>query len=147
MFRHFPLPDVHPRAVLAAHAAVAADAQGHFWPMHDLLFDRQDRLELEHLVAYVVELGLDVERFARDLDAERVRARVRSDVASAEASGARGTPTFFVNGRRHLGLHDAATLGAELAAVRRARGEDGVAEAPDGRRRATGRDGAGDSGR
>lgn len=74
-----------------------------------LLFDRQDRLGFEHLMGYAVEVGLDVERFARDLDADRVRARVRSDVASAEASGARGPPTFLANSRRHVGPQDVAT--------------------------------------
>ena len=59
-------------------------------------------------------LDLDVERFLHDLDDEATAARVRADVASAEASGARGTPTFFVNGRRHVGPHDAGTLAAAL---------------------------------
>jgi protein-disulfide isomerase len=117
-FRHLPLPDVHPHAELAARAAVAADHQGRFWDMHDTLFEHQDQLELEDLVGYAAELGLDAERFVRDLDDPETLARIRSDVASAEASGARGTPTFFVNGRRHVGPHDAATLAKGLAAER-----------------------------
>jgi predicted DsbA family dithiol-disulfide isomerase len=84
--------------------------------MHDLLFAHQDQLELEDLVGYAAELGLDVERFVRDLDKDEIQARIRADVASAEASGARGTPTFFVNGRRHVGPYDATTLARELRA-------------------------------
>jgi Na+/H+ antiporter NhaA len=118
VFRHLPLADVHPHAELAAQAAEAAGAQGSFWEMHDLLFRHQDRLEYEDLVAYADELGLDVERFADDLQAGRLAQRVRRDVASAEASGARGTPTFFVGDRRHIGAYDTETLAAELEALR-----------------------------
>ncbi|WP_206051604.1 Na+/H+ antiporter NhaA [Nocardioides ferulae] len=116
VFRHLPLPDVHPHAELAARAALAADAQGRFWEMHDLLFDHQDELQLEDLVGYAGDLGLDVERFVRTLDDPELDRRVRADVVSAEASGARGTPTFFVNGRRHVGPYDADTLVRELTA-------------------------------
>ncbi|MTE18984.1 Na+/H+ antiporter NhaA [Streptomyces sp. TRM43335] len=114
VFRHLPLTDVHPHAELAARAAVAADAQGRFWEMHDLLFSHQDQLEFEDLVGYAAELGLDVEEFLRDLGDDRTAARVRADIAGAEASGARGTPTFFVGERRHVGPHDAQTLARAL---------------------------------
>jgi Na+/H+ antiporter NhaA len=114
VFRHLPLADVHPHAELAARAAIAAGAQGRFWDMHDVLFTHQDQLEYEDLAGYAADLDLDVEEFLRTLDDERTAARVRADVASAEASGARGTPTFFVNGARHTGPHDALTLAAAL---------------------------------
>jgi protein-disulfide isomerase len=114
VFRHLPLPDVHPHAELAARAAVAADRQGRFWEMHDLLFAHQDELDLEDLAGYAAQVGIDVEAFLRALDDEATYARIRADVASAEASGARGTPTFFVNGRRHTGPHDARSLAAAL---------------------------------
>ncbi|MFC8422771.1 Na+/H+ antiporter NhaA [Streptomyces sp. NPDC057236] len=114
VFRHLPLPDVHPRAVLAARAAVAAGAQGRFWQMHDLLYEHQDRLEFEDIAAYAIEIGLDVGRFLDDVDAEETAERVRADAAGAEASGARGTPTFFVGDRRHTGPYDAETLAGEL---------------------------------
>ncbi len=114
VFRHLPLPDVHPHAELGARAAVAAGAQGRFWELHDLLFAHQDQLAYEDLAGYAADLDLDVEAFLRDLDDETTAARVRADVASAEASGARGTPTFFVNGRRHVGPHDARTLAQAL---------------------------------
>jgi Na+/H+ antiporter NhaA len=114
VFRHLPLPDVHPHAELGARAAVAAGAQGRFWELHDLLFAHQDQLDYEDLAGYAADLDLDVEAFLRDLEDETTAARVRADVASAEASGARGTPTFFVNGRRHVGPHDARTLAEAL---------------------------------
>src|SRR5690606_17491567 len=108
--RHLPLPDVHPHAELAARAAEAAARQGRFWEMHGLLFEHQDHLELEDLIQYATKLDLDIDRFVTDLEDEATYARVRRDVRSAEASGARGTPTFFVNGVRHVGPYDAETL-------------------------------------
>ena len=119
VFRHLPLPDVHPYAELAAAASEAAGAQGRFWDMHDLLFAHQDQLELEDLAGYAGRLGLDVEDFLRDIDEQRHASRIREDVAEAEASGARGTPTFFVGNRRHQGPYDARTLITELEAAQR----------------------------
>jgi Na+/H+ antiporter NhaA len=116
VFRHLPLTDVHPHAELAAQASEAAGAQDRFWEFHDILFEHQDELEVEDLLGYAGDLELDVERFARELEDGVHSARVREDVASAEASGARGTPTFFVGDRRHVGPYDAATLVAELEA-------------------------------
>jgi Na+:H+ antiporter, NhaA family len=116
--RNLPLTDVHPRAELAAEAAEAAAAQGRYWEMHDRLFAHQDALEPDDLVAHAEAIGLDVERFSREL-AEGVHApRVRDDVASAEASGVTGTPTFFIGGRLHYGPYDAETLSARLIEAR-----------------------------
>jgi Na+/H+ antiporter NhaA len=114
VFRHLPLPDVHPNAELAAQAAEAAGAQGHFWEMYDLLFKHQTQLEFEDLVGYAGSLNLDVEQFVRDLADEQYANRVREDVASAEASGVRGTPTFFIGNRRHIGPFDTETLSRAL---------------------------------
>jgi Na+/H+ antiporter NhaA len=119
VFRHLPLPDVHPYAELAAAASEAAGAQGRFWDMHDLLFTHVDQLELEDLAGYAGRLGLDVEDFLRNIDEQRHAPRIREDVADAEASGARGTPTFFVGNRRHQGPYDARTLITELEAAQR----------------------------
>ena len=116
--RHMPL-EVHQHAELTALAAEAAARQGRFWAMHDLLFERQDELELQDLVGYAAELGLGVEAFMRDLDDEESARRVQRDVASAEASGVRGTPTFFVGEERHVGPHDTASLVAALEASAR----------------------------
>ena len=110
VFRHLPLDDVHEHARLAAEAAEAAGAQGRFWEMHDLLFRHQDALQEADLAAYAGTLGLDVDRFVRDLDGRRHALRVQRDVDSAEDSGAAGTPTFFVNGHRHAGGSDLASL-------------------------------------
>ena len=127
VIRHLALPDVHPHAELAAVAAEAAAEQGRFWEMHDLLFAHQDQLTREDLAGYAGELGLAVEDFLLDLDEQRLAARVREDVASAEASGARGTPTFFIGDRRHVGPYDARTLITELEAVRPRRSETDAA--------------------
>ena len=115
--RHLPLP-VHPHAELAALAAEAAARQGRFWDMHAVLFAHQDELELEDLAGYAADLGLDVEQFLRDLDDEELTRHVEQDVASAEASGVRGTPTFFIGDTRHVGPHDARTLIAALEGQR-----------------------------
>ena len=118
VFRQLPLADVHPHAELAAQAAIAAGAQGRFWEMHDLLFAHQDQLEYEDIAGYAADLDLDVEQFLRDLDNDDTAERVRDDVASAEASGARGTPTFFVGDHRHTGPHDTETLARALESSR-----------------------------
>ena len=118
VFRHLPLTDLHPHAELAAEASEAAGAQGRFWEYHDILFQHQDELEFEDLLGYAGELDLDVERFARELEEGVHSARVSQDVASADASGARATPTFFIGNRRHAGPYDADTLAAELEANR-----------------------------
>ena len=114
VFRHLPLADVHPNAELAAQASEAAHAQGKFWEMHALLFQHQAELEMEDLIGYAGRLGLDTEAFTRALNDGTYGDRVREDVASAEASGARGTPTFFIGDRRHTGPWDAQTLAREL---------------------------------
>ena len=110
VWRHLPLSDVHPRAQLAAEAAEAAAAQGAFWEMHDLLLARQDALDPDDLIRYAEELGLDVERFEEDVRTHAWAARVADDVDSADLSGVSGTPTFFINGRRHYGAYDLETL-------------------------------------
>jgi Na+/H+ antiporter NhaA len=110
VWRHLPLSDVHANALTAAEASEAAADQGSFWEMHDLLFAHQDALTPSDLVSYAAELGLDVERFANDLVAHTGASRVADDVDSADLSGVSGTPTFFVNGRRHFGAYDLGTL-------------------------------------
>jgi Na+/H+ antiporter NhaA len=118
VWRHLPLHDVHPHAQLAAEAAEAAGAQGMFWPMHDLLLANQDDLTLDDLLGHATRLGLDVHRFREDLVAHRHTARVAQDVESADRSGVAGTPTFFVNDRRHDGPQDIATLNTVIDQAR-----------------------------
>ena len=110
VWRHLPLSDVHPNAQLAAEAAEAAGKQGAFWEMHDLLLDHQDALHPRDLMGYAASLGLDADRFATDLRKHVGRAHVNEDLESADLSGVSGTPTFFVNGRRHYGAYDIQTL-------------------------------------
>ncbi len=118
VFRHLPLSDVHPFAQLAAEASEAASAQGAFWGMHDLLLVHQGALTPAHLREYARDLKLDVDRFTEDLRHRVFASRVSEDVASADASGVSGTPSFFVNGRRHTGVYDVQTLSAAVRAAR-----------------------------
>jgi protein-disulfide isomerase len=117
VWRHLPLNDVHPRAQMAAEASEAAAAQGAFWEMHDLLLDHQDALDAADLIGYAKEIGLDVDRFADDMRARVGAGSVADDVDSADLSGVSGTPTFFINGRRHYGAYDIATLSAAVRAA------------------------------
>jgi Na+/H+ antiporter NhaA len=118
VWRHLPLNDVHPHAQQAAEAAEAAAQQGAFWEMHDLLLDHQDALEFRDLLGYARELGLDGERFEHDLRTRSGTGRIARDVDSADLSAVSGTPTFFINGLRHYGAYDIATLTAAVKAAR-----------------------------
>ena len=115
-FRHLPIPERHPLSPLAAEASEAAAAQGDFWEYHDALFAAQPKLSRETMLAVGRDLGLDPERMAAEIDAGAHRGRIARDIDSAAASGATGTPTFFVNGSRRFGRYDAAALIAELGA-------------------------------
>jgi Na+/H+ antiporter NhaA len=110
VWRHLPLNDVHLHAQLAAEAAEAAAEQGAFWEMYDMLLTHQDALNRRDLIGYAEELGLDVDRFTEYLEEHDGSARIGEDVDSADLSGVSGTPTFFVNGRRHYGAYDIASL-------------------------------------
>jgi Na+/H+ antiporter NhaA len=117
VWRHLPLNDVHPHTQLAAEAAEAAADQGSFWEMHDRLLAHQDALRPNDLIGYAEQLGLDVERFTTQLREHAGAARIAEDVDSADLSGVSGTPTFFINGRRHYGAYDIATLSAAVRAA------------------------------
>jgi Na+/H+ antiporter NhaA len=117
VWRHLPLTDVHTDAQMAAEATEAASAQGAFWPMHDRLLVSQDELTTSDLKRHAKELGLDVERFWDELRRREYADRVSDDVASADASGVAGTPSFFINGRRHQGAYDIDTLSAAVRAA------------------------------
>ncbi len=122
VWRHLPLNDVHPNAQLAAEAAEAAAAQGKFWDMYDILLSHQGDLTLRDLRRYADELGLDAERIVDELRRREYAGRVGEDVASADESGVSGTPTFFINGRRHYGVYDIDTLTQEVRAAKRRAG-------------------------
>ncbi len=117
VFRNFPISTSHPHAEQAAEAAEAAAAQDQFWPMHDLLYENQQRLEANDLVGYAESLGLDVERFKRELEGHVHAPRVHEDFMSGVRSGVNGTPSFYINGVRHEDSYDFDTL---LGALQRA---------------------------
>jgi protein-disulfide isomerase len=101
-FRHFPRPE-HPHARHAAEASEAASAQGHFWQMHDMLFEHQGALEDRDLVGYAAAIGLDFGRFEHNLTSHVYLERVHADLQSGARNGVHGTPTFFINGVKHEG--------------------------------------------
>jgi Na+/H+ antiporter NhaA len=119
VWRHLPLNDVHPNAQVAAEASEAAAAQGSFWEMHDTLLGHQGKLRPNDLSGYAEQLGLDGGRMMEELRRREYAPRVSEDVASADESGVSGTPTFFVNGRRHYGAYDIGTLTETVQAARR----------------------------
>jgi Na+/H+ antiporter NhaA len=133
VWRHLPLTDVHPRAELAAEAAEAAASQGDFWRMHDLLLEHQQNLRPVDLNRYAADLGLDVEQFRYDLRKHTHVPRIDEDVESASLSGVSGTPSFFINGRRHYGAYDITTLSA---AVKTAKARAAIMTQPDSGQRA-----------
>jgi protein-disulfide isomerase len=110
VFRNFPISTSHPHAEHAAEAAEAADAQGKFWEMHDLLYEKQKRLGDEDLHVYAGQLGLDIERFDKEMDDHVHADRVHEDFMSGVRSGVNGTPTFYVNGVRHDDSYEADVL-------------------------------------
>jgi len=114
VFKNLPLP-FHDLARPMAKAAVAADAQGRFWPMHDRLFALTGTVDRPALDRVARDLGLDVARFDRDLDDPSLDARIDADDADAKALGVKGTPTFFVNGRRIVGAQPAAVFEKAIA--------------------------------
>lgn len=114
VFRHNPRRSAQSRSKLAAYAAEASAAQGQFWPMHDLLFERGAVDTLKELSAYAELLGLDVKRFEVDVHAPSVAERVRDDEVGGLRSGVLGTPTFFINGRHFRDSPDIDTLVAAI---------------------------------
>ncbi|MGH2938759.1 MAG: Na+/H+ antiporter NhaA [Solirubrobacterales bacterium] len=119
VFRHLPLQDVHPHAQLAAEASEAAAAQGAFWQMHDTLMAHQGELDLDDVHRYADELELDADRLEEEVRKRVYLERVAEDVQSADTSGVSGTPTFFINGRRHQGVYDIDALTAAISRARR----------------------------
>ena len=131
VWRHLPLNDVHPFAQLAAEASEAAAAQGKFWEMHDTLLAHQDALTPRDMVGYATELELDVERVQDELRRRVYAPRVSQDVASADESDVSGTPTFFINGRRHYGVYDIDTLSRAVEAAKLRAQQLALAAGPD----------------
>ena len=121
-FRHFPITDSHPYAMIAAEAAESVSVFGGelaFWEMHAVLFENQDALQIDDLLGYAAAIGVDPDDVADDLSHGTRRKRVRADFDSGLRSGVTGTPTFFINGRRFRGDWsdaDAFTAALRLAA-------------------------------
>jgi protein-disulfide isomerase len=114
-FRHFPLSQIHPHAMLAAQAAEAAAARDRFWDMHHVLYEHQEALDTEDLLTYAEALDLDVVGFAQELRDQVYAPRVRADFLSGVHSGVNGTPTFFINGERFDVPWDADSLTMAIA--------------------------------
>jgi protein-disulfide isomerase len=98
IFRHFPLQDAHPHAVMAAEVAEAAAGQGKFWSMHDVLFQNQAHLKDKDLHRYAVDIGMDMARYTAEMDDRIYLQKVREHVEGARRSHIRATPTFFLDG-------------------------------------------------
>ncbi|WP_199337005.1 DsbA family protein [Oscillatoria sp. FACHB-1407] len=106
VFRHFPLVAIHPMAQHLAETVEAAAAQGYFWEVHDYLFEQLHFAGNGNLHRYVTTLGLDVDRFEREIAEHLYVDRVRVDLQSGLASGVNGIPTLFINNIRHDGSWD-----------------------------------------
>lgn len=109
VYKQFPL-DNHSQARLAAQAAVAADAQGKFWPLHDRLYSNSRQINRANIHAWAKELGLDMAKFTAALDSAATKALVDRDIADGDRVGVEGTPTVFVNGKKYQGSLDAAVF-------------------------------------
>jgi protein-disulfide isomerase len=116
-FRNFPLVEIHPHALHAALAAEAADLQGRFWDMHDLLFRHQNALADDDLAAHAVSIGLDGDRFRADFADRTGLPRIEGDVETGIQGGVTGTPSIFINGKPHRGGYDSTSLIQALRAA------------------------------
>jgi protein-disulfide isomerase len=117
VFRNFPLTQVHPHAQRAAEAAEEAGSQNKFWKMHDYLYEHQQALDDNHLEKYAKIIGLDLERFNKDMENHIHVPRIREDFLSGIQSGVNGTPSFYINGTRYDGSWDFDTLVQILTSV------------------------------
>ena len=106
VFRHFPLPNLHPLAIESAVAAEAAGLQGQFWQMHNKIMENQLHLNRASLNLLAEEIGLDMNVFVRDGRNRQLFKKIKNDFESGINSGVAGTPTFFVNGLMYNGFND-----------------------------------------
>jgi protein-disulfide isomerase len=114
VFRNFPLNDIHPHAQHASEAAEAAAAQDKFWQMHDYLFEHQKALDDNHLLEYAKKIGLDIDRFKKEMSKHVYAPLINKSLKSGIDSGVEGTPTFFVNGVRYEDSWDFDTFSSFL---------------------------------
>ena len=100
VFKQFPLTQIHPQAMPAAKASVAAQRQGKFWEMHDIIFKNRSKLQPEDLKRYAEEIGLDMAKFETDIESPEIAKQIEEEMTLGRAAGVRGTPTVFVGGKR-----------------------------------------------
>ncbi|HEV3208126.1 MAG TPA: thioredoxin domain-containing protein [Terriglobales bacterium] len=110
VFRNFPLSQMHPHAESAAETAEFAGAHGKFWEMHDGLFENQQHLGGPLYSKLAQDLSLSPAGLQQALSEGMYKDRVRADFSSGVRSGVNGTPTFFINGKRHDGPFDYESL-------------------------------------
>jgi protein-disulfide isomerase len=120
VFRHFPISQIHPSALNAAMAAEAADKQGKFWKMHDLLFENQRDLDQDVIVKCARQLNLNMEEFANDAVSPETESRILYDVYGGASSGISSTPTIYINGFRFSGSVSYSSLLQDLLTMRAA---------------------------
>jgi protein-disulfide isomerase len=118
VFKQFPL-DTHSMASLSAEAALAAQAQGKFWEMHDKLYANFRSLSRVRILAWAQEIGLDLPRFTADLDRHKYASRVAAEEKEGEVAGVEGTPTFYIDGHRLNAAFDVATVAPLIAPVKK----------------------------
>ena len=114
VFRNFPLAEIHPHALAAAYVAEASALQHKFWEVHDLIFENQQNLAVQQLLGYAESTGADIKKLAKDLQLQQVLDKVENDMEGGARSGVNGTPTFFINGKRHDGYYDYNSLKAAI---------------------------------
>jgi protein-disulfide isomerase len=110
VFRNFPLSEMHPQAESAAETSEFAGAHGKFWEMHDGLFENQERLGRPLYLELAQAMSLSAEQLQQALEEGKYQKRVRADFSTGVSSGVNGTPTFFINGKRHDGPFDFESL-------------------------------------
>jgi protein-disulfide isomerase len=117
VFRHFPLAEIHPCAKPAAIAAEAADRQGKFWPMHNMLFQYQQQLSPKSLLVFAEELELNIKSFKADTLDPVLTEKVEAHFESGVRSGVNGTPSFFINSYKYTGAFDFDSLSGAVGAM------------------------------
>jgi protein-disulfide isomerase len=110
VYRNFPLAEAHPYAEQAAIAAEAAGQQGRFWQMHDTIYERQAELSPESLFIFAELIGLNMEKFEKDIKNKAIAEKVEADFVSGMRSGVNGTPSFFINSYKYVGSYDFESL-------------------------------------
>jgi protein-disulfide isomerase len=103
IFKQFPLVDSHPEAAVSAAASLAAHQQGKFWQMHDIMFANHGNLSRKAILEWAAGLGLDMKRFAADLDSPAIKQAVQRDMEDGNRAGVDATPTVFIDGQKYNG--------------------------------------------